>query len=168
MNRIITHRDNKHDDQPDSFEKGRLFEEYIIRLFNVNSFQIIEWQKSEKIPDGTFSFAHSYPDLELLFLGTRRYRFAVKCKWRKEFREGRINWAKSSQIKSYEDFQNQNRIPVFIAIGIGGEPSDPEKLFVTPICNISGDTDAYEHDLIPYKRKPTHRFFYDTVQRKLF
>jgi hypothetical protein len=106
--------------------------------------------------------------LELVFVGARHYRFAVECKWRKEFIAGKIEWAKDKQICVYEDFQHQNRIPVFIAIGIGGEPSNPEKLFVTPLDNISGSTEVYESELIPYKRKPTHRFFYNTVQLKLF
>lgn len=168
MNRIITHPASKQDHQPDSFEKGRLFEEYIIRLFNEKSFKVEKHRKSEKFPDGTFSLDHSYPDLELVFVGARRYRFAVECKWRKEFVDGRINWANSFQICSYEDFQNQKRIPVFIAIGIGGDPSNPEKLFVTPLCNISMYTDVYESDLIPYKRNPKHRFYYNTFQWKLF
>jgi hypothetical protein len=168
MNRITTHQPTKQLSQLDGFEKGRAFENYIITLFNADSFKLLEWRKSEKILDGAFSFNHSYPDLELVFVGARRYRFAVECKWRKEFVDGRINWANSFQICSYEDFQNQKRIPVFIAIGIGGEPSNPEKLFVTPLCNIGMYTDVYESDLITYKRKPTRKFFYNTGQRKLF
>lgn len=167
MNRITTQQPIIRVCQPDGFEKGRLFEEYIIRLFNEKHFKLMEWRKSEKICDGVFSLNHSYPDLELVF-GYKRHRFAVECKWRKEFIDGRINWATSYQIRSYEDFQKQNGIPVLIAIGIGGEASNPEKLFVTPLCNISLYTDVYECDLITYKRKPTRKFFYNIGQRKLF
>jgi hypothetical protein len=56
--------------------------------------------------------------------------------WRNQFREGGIDWAKPFQIQTYINYQAQNRIPVFIAIGIGGRPKKPEKLFVTPLCNI--------------------------------
>jgi hypothetical protein len=152
----------------DSFEKGRLFENYIIELFNKRYFRLLKWRKSEKANDILTLFDHFYPDLELIFAGAKKHKFAVECKWRKEFLYGKINWAKDRQIYSYEEFEYRFGIPVFIAIGIGGEPSNPEKLFVTPLQNISKYTEVYESDLIPYKRQPTHRFFYDTVQLKLF
>jgi len=167
MNRITT-PPFKQVTQPDSFEKGRQFEEYIISLFNERHFKLMKWQKSEKIIDRLFSLDHSDPDLQIVFKGTKNYRFAVECKWRKEFIEGKISWATSYQICSYEDFEYRNRIPVFVAIGIGGEPSHPEKLFVTPLCNINAFIEVGETDLIPYKRKPTNKFFYDTVQLRLW
>lgn len=168
MNRIISQSIAKQDSHPDHFEKGRLFEEYLINLFSKKSFYLKEWRKSERFLDGFFPFGHSNPDLELVFEGKKKYRFAVECKWRKEFVEGRITWAANYQICFYEDFQNRNGIPVFVAIGIGGEPSNPEKLFVTPLCNISRCTEVFESDLILYERKPTRKFFYDTIQLKLF
>jgi hypothetical protein len=168
MKRITISQPTKQGSKTDSFEKGRLFEGYIIGLFNERHFKLIKWQKSEKIIDGLFSFDHSDPDLQIVFNGKKNCRFAVECKWRKDFIEGKISWANSYQICSYEDFEYRNRVPVFIAIGIGGEPFQPERLFVTPLCNISKYTEVYEFDLIPYKRKPTNRFFYDTVQLKLF
>jgi len=168
MNPVHTHQASGKVNQPDYFEKGRLFEEYIKGLFNERKFRLLKWRKAEKFSDGVFSLDSSNPDLELVFTGTRHYRFAVECKWRKEFINGRITWANDYQICSYESFEDQKRIPVFIAIGIGGEPSAPEKLFVTPLRNISMYSDVYESDLIAYKRKPQHKFFYDTVQLKLF
>lgn len=168
MNHIITLPSAKQTTDTDSYEKGRLFEQYVIELFNKESFQLKKWRKSERITDRIYSPDHSNPDLELTLFGKKQYRFAVECKWRKEFKEGKIEWAANFQISSYENFQTRFRIPVFIAIGIGGEPSAPEKLFVTPLDNICNYTSVYESDLIPYKRKPTHKFFFDTVQLKLF
>lgn len=168
MNSINAHQPAIKVYQPDSFEKGRLFEDYIIKLFNEKNFKLMKWRKAEKIIDKSFLFDHSNPDLELIFVGARKYRFAVECKWRSEFIKGKISWANDYQICSYEDFENRNRIPVFIAIGIGGESSKPAMLFVTPLCNISMYTEVYESDLIPYKRKPTHKFFYDPVQLRLW
>jgi hypothetical protein len=48
----------------------------------------------------------------------------------KSFNDGKIKWARHKQIANYLDYQKQKTIPVFIAIGIGGEPYNPEKLFV--------------------------------------
>jgi hypothetical protein len=152
----------------DSYEKGQLFERYIIDLFNQNSFELRNWRKSERHKDKMLLQDCANPDLELVFGRYNKYRFAVECKWREKFIERKITWASKDQISSYLDFENRCRIPVFIAIGIGGKPSRPEKLFVTPLRNIEMFSEVYEADLIPYKRKPTSKFFYDTVQLKLF
>jgi hypothetical protein len=111
--------------------------------------------QGEKTSDILTLFDHFYPDLELIFVGAKRHKFAAECKWRKEFVSGKICWAKDRQICSYEEFEYKFRIPVFVAIGIVGEASNPEKLFVTRLQNISKFTEVYESDLIPYKRQPT-------------
>jgi hypothetical protein len=152
----------------DNFDKGKDFENYIRNLFNEKSFDLKVWRKAEKFIDRNFSFDPSYPDLELIFVGAKKHRFAVECKWRKEFKQGKIQWANNYQRCSYMDFYYRRGIPVFVAIGIGGEPSSPEKLFVTPLINIQEYTEVYESQLIPFKRKATSKFFYDTRQLKLF
>lgn len=168
MNRTTTQQNFKKVFQSDSFKEGALFEDYIRRLFNERSFHLKKWRKSEKFADNIFLPDHSYPDLEMIFEGKGKHRFAVECKWRKKFKEGKIKWADDSQIAIYQKYQKEFNIPVFIAIGIGGEASNPEKLFVTPLRNIDSHRDVYESDLLLYKRKPANKFFYDTVQLKLF
>lgn len=152
-----------------SYEKGNLFEKFVIQLFNEKKFKVKQYRESKKIIKGTVLLAdHYYPDIELVFLGKQKYFFAVECKWRKNLLNGMITWAEQHQIKRYEEFWLFRKIPIFIAIGIGGEPSAPEELFVTPFEKIKGSSQVFESDLIPYKRKPSHKFFYDTVQLKLF
>lgn len=155
---------------PDSSSavKGHEFEDYIITLFSHQNFKLLEWRNFLAASNGVLPLNNSYPDLELQFVGTRKYRFAVECKWREKFVDGKVPWADTSKIDIYQQYQRQNAIPVFVAIGIGGLPANPEQLFVTPLDKISMHTEVYESDLIPYKRKPTHKFFYDTTQRKLF
>jgi|KBSSwiStaDraftv2_1062776.scaffolds.fasta_scaffold52124_2 hypothetical protein len=167
MNRIITHQSSQDGKRGDSFEKGRLFEEYIIKLFNERHFSLQEWRKSEK-RTGFIPFTHSFPDLELIFMGKMNHRFAIECKWKQEFKNGKIEWAEEKKIRVYKQFQKEKRMIVFIAIGIGGEPSNPEKLFVTPLDKICMHCEVYESDLLKYNHKPTRRFFYDTVQLRLW
>jgi len=168
MNNVHTQQAVKQVSEPDSFEKGGLFEEYIKMLFNERHFKVKEWRKSEKFANGFLPFGHCLPDLELIFMGKREYSFAIECKWKKEFRGGKIKWADEKKIRIYKQFQREKRMIVFIAIGIGGEPSNPGKLFVTPLDKICMDTEIHESDLMKYNRKPTRRFFYDTVQLRLF
>lgn len=170
MNQIITQTAEKQTKQQDNYYKGQCFEKYIIELFNKEFFNLHKYRKSEKYTNSPLPDDHRNPDIEmeLVFKGKRKYKFAVECKWREEFKEGKIKWANDSQICTYRMFQDRVRIPVFIAIGVGGEPSNPEKLFVTPLNNIERHTHVYEHELIPYIRKTTNRFYYDIIQLKLF
>lgn len=168
MNNINTHPVSRPVVEPDSYEKGRLFEEYVIKLFNERHFKLKEWRMSAKAIEGNLPSDHYLPDLELIFMGMRNHRFAVECKWKKNFFKGQIEWANQRKINVYKKFQNDERAIVFVAIGIGGEPSNPEKLFVTPLDMICNMTWLSESDLLQFKRKPTHRFFYDTVQLRLW
>ena len=170
MNQIAARTTSTNVTQVDNYKKGELFEEYIIKLFNEQFFYLNKWRKSTPYADGQISGDLWNPDIEmeLVFSGKKRYRFAVECKWRKEFTDGKIFWARDEQIVSYRIFQDQWRIPVFVAIGIGGAPDNPERLFLTPLNNIYMHNELYESDLIPYKRKPTSRFYYDFIQLKLF
>src|ERR1043166_1588246 len=126
MNRITTHQPHSRVYEPDSFEKGRLFEEYITKLFNERHFKLKEWRKSERT-DSSIPFTHCFPDLELIFMGAKDHRFAIECKLKKEFKNGKIKWAAENKICIYKQFQKEKGMIVFIAIGIGGEPYDPEK-----------------------------------------
>jgi len=169
MNRINPIRPANRKKSAYYYEQGRLFEEYIKDLFNQDSFKVKRWRRSALIPPNTFISDISYPDLELIFVGNNNYPFAVECKWRRAFDyNGKIDWASDEQIKTYLDFERKRSMPVFIAIGVGGSASNPKKLFVTPLCNLIGYPEVYEHQLIKYKRKPTQRFFFDTVQLRLW
>jgi len=168
MNRIYTPTATKQQTVQDNFDTGRAFEMYVINLFNEHSFHLKKWRESKKFDDTFSSLEHTYPDLELIFKGPKKYQFAVECKWRTEFLNGKIIWATDTQICSYRMFQDRVRIPVFVAIGIGGKPAGPEKLFVTPLNNICMHNEVFESNLIPFKRKPTHEFGYDIRQLRLF
>jgi hypothetical protein len=152
----------------DSYEKGRLFEEYVIKLFNEQHFKLQDWRKAERIAFHALPKNHCDPDLELIF-GRGRYKFAIECKWRNEFKDGIFRWEKKEKsLEIYRNYSRENNIPVFIVIGVGGDPSNPEKMYVTPLDCICSSEDICESDLMPYKRKATRKFYYDIVQLKLF
>lgn len=168
MNSTSTYKATKQFYNPESVEKGYAFEDYIVTLFNERKFRLLEWRSDKKASNGVYPESCTYPDLEFAFMGRKRYRFAVECKWREGFDEGKIKWSYNKQITNYLDFQKQRAIPVFIAIGVGGKAFNPEKLFVTPLDNICMHKEVFESELIHYERNPRHRFFYNTLQLKLF
>ena len=71
------------------------------------------------------------------------------------------------RIAVYEAFEKKFNMPVFIVIGIGGSPSNPQKLFVTPLRNIKDCPKVSEQQLIKYVRKTDRKFFLDTVNKQL-
>lgn len=120
---------------------------------------LLDWQYAKK-RDDIRHLDLNFPDLYMVFGKKKLYRFAVECKYVSQVKAGLIKWAEESNIRSYSVYQSKFRIPLFIAIGLGGTPSAPEKMFVTPFQNIEHTTHVYEHELYEYKRKPTHKFYY--------
>jgi hypothetical protein len=153
--------------QVDYYATGHLFEDFIVTLFNKRSFRLLEWRSDKKASNGAFPLSCTYPDLEFHSLGRYRRRFAIECKWRKKYYRGGIEWATKEQISIYLNYQKECNIPVFVAIGIGGTPKNPERLFITPLDHVSMYTRLYESHLTPFKRSPEQHFD-DTSQLELF
>ncbi len=125
-------------------EKGKLFELFIIKKFNFDFFKLERWNSDNFFIDSNdkkiYPNDSHYPDLELIFsINSKNIEqsIAIECKWRKSlFQEG-VCWCKTYQFENYKKFQNKRQIPVFLVIGIGGEPSLPKELFIIPIININ-------------------------------
>ncbi len=153
-------------------KKGDDFEHYILNLFDNKSgqYKLLEWRGYCRASNGMYPHNNILPDLEFAFKSKNLHNkfFAIECKWRQKFTNGKLAWATTSQIDIYLKYQNEKNIPVFIAIGVGGNPSCPEKLFITPLNNIHICPEVSEHQLIPYKRDPNHRLVYNVTQLKLF
>jgi len=151
---------------PDEHAKGKAFEEYIVALFPKSYFRIIEW-RGDKYSNGRYAESNRLPDLELrLETKSVQVPFAVECKWRKGFYEGKINWAKDYQLKNYKQYQHEKNIAVFVIIGVGGEPSDPESLYVVPLEEIESAV-LYQQELQPYYRYSKGNFFLNHNRMRL-
>jgi len=118
-------------------EKGDAFEHYVISKFDRNFFRLKD-MRSDKGVKGFYPESNKYPDLVLEYKPSSS-QFAVECKWRagwwrREGGEESIDWAGGDKkIQNYNEYAEKNNIPVFVVIGLGGEPDKPEKLFVAPL-----------------------------------
>src|SRR6187399_3147752 len=101
MNNIIITQAPKQSNEPDSFEKGFLFEDYIVTLFNKRKFRLIEWRSDKMASNGVLALSCSWPDLVFASFGKKKNSFAIECKWRKNFFEGGLDWADSQKIEIY-------------------------------------------------------------------
>lgn len=154
--------------QKENLEKGHQFEDFVVTLFNKNKYRLLVWRSDKRASNGVYPESNSYPDLEFRTNGRGSYRFAIECKWRANFFKGQVFWATLEQQKAYRDFERENNIPVFVAIGIGGAPDKPEKLYVTPLQCFKPFVKVYESELIPYSRAPKKELNFNKNQLTLF
>lgn len=145
--------------------KGDSFEKYVVQRFNQKFFSIMEW-RSDKYVNGVYAVSNHFPDLEVLFkAGNIKDSFAIECKWRKSFFNNEIEWARDYQIKNYKKYAREVAVPVFIVIGIGGEPDNPDEIFIVPLDSVKNNVFT-KSQLLQFK---TYRksFYWDEKEKAL-
>jgi len=120
-----------------SKQKGDDFEKLIAKKFDRRYFKLKSWA-GDKYDNGVYAENTLHPDLIFEYnLKGQTGSFAVECKYRKKWYEKDavegIEWAKNGQLERYKKFSVEQQVPTFIVIGVGGEPNNPESVFVIPI-----------------------------------
>ena len=153
---LIDHRKKKGDD----------FEKFIVQKFNQKYYRIKEWA-GDKYVNGVYADTTPQPDLLLEFhLGQKTAEFSVECKWRQNLYKGGVEFAKKEQFNRYKNFEKKRKIPVFVAIGIGGKAASPEKLYVVPLQEIDSNF-IHIKELKKYEKKVENKFFFDIKTKEL-
>lgn len=127
-----------------NYFKGYLFEKWIIEHFREeDGHALLEWRsdksvhgseketrcpESSKFPDLVFQIQHN--NIEM--------KFAVECKYRTKLTGNTIVGAR--YISSYRKYASMTNQIVFIMIGVGGKPSDPEQVYLIPLHKIETDS----------------------------
>ena len=111
----------------ENHSKGSEFEDYIYCKLDRTI-------TAKRVKEGAFSF----PDIICASTrGSETFEFAVECKYRSSM-EGDIKILDSKkQLEKYQKYHREQRI-IFIALGLGGEPSRPEKVYIVPLMYIRG------------------------------
>ncbi len=149
-----------------STEKGYEFEKWVVAKFPKTYYEIKEW-RSDKYHEGRFASSNMLPDLEIAYRHKNRYAvFAVECKWRSDFQNGKIEWASADQLARYKDFERSSSKPVFIVIGIGGSPDAPQNLYSIPI-RVINSTVLTQYQLKNYNKYKSADFFFDSYNNIL-
>lgn len=126
---------------PEEVLKGREFEDFVLELFDLNdtrAYSLLEWRGDKSL--GEISpVSNSYPDFVLEYKeGKRKKKFAVECKWRASIpRRFTQPLFEPEQITRYQEYAAEKAQNVYIILGVGGEPSMPEELYLIPIDAIS-------------------------------
>jgi hypothetical protein len=114
-------------------EKGEAFEKYVVQKFSRNLFKVKEW-RGDKFVNGQYAETTTYPDLTLEFnFRDITQTFAVECKYRSDYYRDGIEWCKPYQLENYRHYAQRFRMPVFVVIGVGYSPYEPDELYVIPL-----------------------------------
>ncbi|GAB3533079.1 hypothetical protein GCM10027443_17830 [Pontibacter brevis] len=151
---------NKRSSRNDSKSKGDRFEEYIVKSLNQTYFTVKEW-RGDKYVDGRYAESNMLPDLEVEYShNSIASRFAIECKYRTSLIDDAVEIAKPYQLDNYSKFSEEKGMPVFIALGLGGYPDNPDEEFIIPLDSIN-DNIIYYDELCQFRRKHQGNLFYD-------
>ena len=148
-------------------EKGKKFEDFVVRRFQSEKFYKLKEWRGDKYLDGIYPESSTYPDLELEFsLKDIKRRFAIECKYRSKSYDGIVEFAEKRQLTTYKNFEKENKIPVYILLGFGGQPHNPSELFLIPIVDIYVPYMEYSQ-LKEYQKDLTGHFYYNLLDDSL-
>jgi len=164
---IIDTVETANTDDSEVYKKAGLdFEKYVVLKFNKAHYSLKNWA-GDKYVEGRYAETTTQPDLRLeLNAGGETYPLAVECKWRSKPESDFIRFANDGQLQRYQAFEDENKIPTFIVLGVGGTPSSPEVVYVIPVRRFSKPLQHFDN-LKSYQRSSNRNFYYDTEKQLL-
>ena len=129
-------------------EKGFLFESFVVQCFDKAEYEMIEWRSDKFIP-GWRPRSCQWPDIEMEHRTTGQ-RFAVECKFRSHDMDGRVDWVYPAQLDRYRAYESREGIPVFLALGFGGEADAPKDLYIVRLFKL-GKAETTLRELEPFR-----------------
>lgn len=135
----------------DELLKGREFEDYVLELLGVadnDKLTLKEWRGDKSLP-GIYPEGNSNPDLVLEYDDRP---FAIECKWRSHMpKDISKELMPPSRAALFEKYAIKHRMPVFLLLGIGGLPSDPDVLYVSRLDMPDSVDSIYKNVTTPAK-----------------
>ena len=97
-------------------------------LPNNKKLTLKEWRGDKSLP-GIYPESNSAPDFVFEY---EEKPFAVECKWRNHLpRDIEKELLPAERVASFQQFSTEQRMPIYLLLGIGGLPNDPDKLYFT-------------------------------------
>ena len=134
--------------KPSSFVKGEEFENYARDvIFTQDKFELDHKSHDYSNNKGDYITTSLAPDFIFTSKKSKK-QFCVEIKYRSKYFNNAIEYCKKHQFKRYKDYDKKK--PVFILLGVGGLPYDPDELFLFPIRKVKY-TKLFESVLKEYK-----------------
>ncbi|GEM_PF-2138233 len=142
----------------DRYGKGHRFEEYVAALFPAHHWVVVDRTRDFSKTLGRFVESDTNPDFMFRDVKTGK-SFAVECKFRSYLYKGGISWDRQ-RGERYHAYGVKHSVPVFIAIGLGGSPKKPERLFMCPLEKLNNFANPVVpmEEFVRYERDPKRQF----------
>lgn len=144
--------------EDESIEKGNDFEKYVKDLFDDRYFVFEQWSTDINRKHDTLVEADMGPDFVIRY-EPKDERFCVECKFRSDLYEDKLDWSNPQQLRRYQDYALNHRLPFFIVIGLGGDPYYPERMFCIPLEEAKYPT-LFPSVFERFERDPDKMFFW--------
>lgn len=117
-----------------SFKKGEDFEKFIeFNLFSINLFTLIHRTNNKNQNKERFAENTKLPDFK--FRSEKNLtEFYVEAKYRSRLNSNnQLDLMKESQFDRFNAIEYKEKTPIYLLVGLGGEPSDPNKIYLIPL-----------------------------------
>jgi hypothetical protein len=115
---------------PASFKMGQKFEDYVREFLFVSNYYDILERTHNYTTNKDYVESSLKPDFKFRDKWTKK-EFYVEAKFRTGEYNGKIVWCNEKQLARYKDYNKEK--PVFLILGIGGDPEYPEFLSLLPL-----------------------------------
>lgn len=124
--------------QPDSFKKGELFEKFVEdELFQATDYVLVHRTNTYDQNEARYAEDTLRPDFKFRCKNTAQ-EFYVEAKYRTGFNaDNKIEVISYTQIERFKVIQEKENIPIYIAIGYGGIPNNPDSISLIPLNELS-------------------------------
>lgn len=139
-------------DIPESHIRGDAFEDFIESAILSRDFELVYRTPSYEETRANYDSNARLPDF-LYHCHRRGEQFWVEAKFRAATMEGKVEWCRYDQLMRYRRVHVDQ--DVFVAIGLGGRPDRPHRLFIVPLDALKY-TGVYLSVLEPFEVEP-HR-----------
>ncbi len=134
---------------PESHQRGDAFEDFVQHYIFRLDFDLVYRTPTYAQTQQRYDENALKPDFKFR-CRSRGKQFWVEAKFRENLMNGKVEWCRWDQLQRYR--QEHRHALVFVAIGLGGRPSRPERLFVVPLDALQY-TGVYPSILAPYEVK---------------
>ncbi len=124
--------------QPDSFKKGDIFEKFVEdELFKATDYILVSRTNNYDQNKTRYAEDTLRPDFKFRCKKIGQ-EFYVEAKYRSGFNvDNKIDVISYTQIERFKVIQRKENIPIFIAIGYGGNPKNPDSISLIPLDELS-------------------------------
>lgn len=142
----------------DRYGKGHRFEDYVAALFPPHHWVVVDRTRDFSKSLGRFVESDTNPDFMFRDVKTGK-AFAVECKFRSYLYKGGISWDREKGER-YHAYGAKHAAPVFVAIGLGGSPKKPERLFMCPLEKLNNFANPVVpmEEFAPFEKNPSRQF----------